>query len=748
MFARIAVSAATYAIDRPYDYRIPEELQLKVQPGVRVFVPFGKGNRVTEGIVLSLSQESSYPDCKEILRAADPEPLINKEQLRLALFMRERYYCTVYDAVKVMLPAGLWFDRSGRRKTRDKTREMVRLIIPTDEAAAFVEARRSRAPKQAELVDLLCSFEVLSSLDLMQFTGAGKATLKALESKQIIELFQMEVLRRVTPGDIEVQPLPELNEEQHSALNMILTQKADAEKSGVSLLSGVTGSGKTSIYAHLISRTLAEGKGAMLLVPEISLTPQMLAVFSSWFGESVAVLHSGLSSGERYDEWKRIRRGDARLVIGTRSAVFSPVSDLGLVIIDEEQEDSYRSESVPRYHAREVARFRCMQENAFLLLGSATPDLTSRYHAERGEYGYHRLLHRFNDNPLPSVRIVDMKQELLNGNTSDLSHTLKEAILDRISKGEQSILFLNRRGTNKLVTCSQCGYIYRCPHCSVAMTWHARRNRMICHYCGAGRNLDSVCPECGGKLSFFGAGTQKLEEELKEFFPGTEVLRVDADSVSPLGSHQVLFHRFIQEKIPLMIGTQMIAKGLNFDNVTLVGVVSADQGLYTNDYRAGEKTFSLLAQVIGRCGRGEKPGEAVIQTFTPDNEIIRLAAAQDYEAFYHAELEMRKMQNAPPFYHWAALTASGRDEERVLNALRKCRQMLGAMLEQSGEQAELLGPVPLPVVKVSDRFRYRLQIRCRINRNIRQILSSVLIACSKDKEMRDVSFYVENEAGS
>ena len=748
MFARIAVSAATYAIDRPYDYRVPEALQSAVQPGVRVFVPFGKGNRVTEGVVLSLAEESAYPDCKEILRAADSEPLISREQLRLALFMRERYFCTVYDAVRVMLPAGLWFDRAGRQRTRDKTREMVRLAVATDEAAAFVEAKRTKAPKQAELVDLLCSFEVLSSLDLLQFTGAGRATLKTLEAKQIIELFQTEVLRRAAPDDAEALPLPKLNGEQNAALNVILKQMHSAEKGRVSLLSGVTGSGKTSIYAHLISQTLAEGRGAMLLVPEISLTPQMLSVFSAWFGGTVAVLHSGLSSGERYDEWKRIRRGEARLVIGTRSAVFSPLQNPGLIIIDEEQEDSYRSESVPRYHAREIARFRCVQEDAFLLLGSATPDLCSRYLAERGEYGYHRLLHRFNEKPLPAVRIIDMKQELLDGNTSDLSRPLKDAILNRLEKGEQSILFLNRRGTNKLVTCSRCGYIYRCPHCSVAMTWHARRNRMICHYCGSGRYLDAACPECGGKLSFFGAGTQKLEEELRETFPGTEVLRVDADSVSPLGSHQVLFRRFVEEKIPLMIGTQMIAKGLNFENVTLVGVVSADQGLYTNDFRAGEKTFSLLAQVIGRCGRGEKPGEAVIQTFTPDNEIIRLAAAQDYEAFYHAELEMRSIQNAPPFCQWVALTASGRNEEKVLNALRKCRRMLGAMLEQCGEQAELLGPVPLSVVKVSDRFRYRLQIRCRINKNIRQILSSVLIACSQDREMRDVSFYVENEAGS
>jgi primosomal protein N' (replication factor Y) len=393
-----------------------------------------------------------------------------------------------------------------------------------------------------------------------------------------------------------------------------------------------------------------------------------------------------------------------------------------------------------------VARFRCLQERAFLLLGSATPDLGSRYLAERGEYGYCLLEHRYSGKPLPEVRIVDMKQELLEGNTSSLSRPLKEAILSRLERGEQTILFLNRRGTSKLVTCSCCGYIYRCPHCSVAMTWHARRNRMICHYCGSGRYLDSACPECGGKLSFFGPGTQKLEEELRETFPGTEVLRVDADSVSPVGSHRVLFRRFTEEKIPLMIGTQMIAKGLNFENVTLVGVVSADQGLYANDWRAGERTFSLLAQVIGRCGRGDKPGEALIQTFTPDSEIIRLAAAQDYEAFYRAELEMRRLQNAPPFFQWAALSASGEDEERVLTSLRTCRGMLQKLLDEQGEEAELLGPVPLSVVKVSDRYRFRIQIRCRMNRRIRQILSAVLIACAQDRTMRRVSFYIENEA--
>ena len=747
MFARIAVSAANYAIDKPYDYLVPEQYQSSILPGMRVFVPFGKGNRVSEGVVLSVAETSDYPDCKEIIRTADQEPLISQAQLRLALFMRERYYCTVYEAVRVMLPAGLWFDKTGRQKTQDRNREMVRLCIQTDEAALFAEEHRKKAPRQAEVVDLLCSFEVLSASDLMRFTGASRATLKALAERQIVEFFQQEVLRRPIRSDTETAALPVLNCEQAAAFEAIAAQNSEKNVGGVSLLAGVTGSGKTCIYAHLISKQLAEEKGVILLVPEISLTPQMLSVFSSWFGNQVAILHSALSAGERYDEWKRIRRGEARLVIGTRSAVFAPVKNLGLVIMDEEQEESYRSESVPRYHAREIARYRCLQEKAFLLLGSATPDVNTRYCAQRGEYGYYRLNHRFNEKPLPDVRIVDMKQELLQGNGEDLSGILKNAILSRIEKGEQSILFLNRRGTNKLVTCSVCGFVYRCPHCSVAMTWHANRGRMICHYCGTSRRLDSVCPECGGALSFFGTGTQRLEEDLKEAFPGTEILRVDADSVSPIGSHQILFQRFVDEKIPLMIGTQMIAKGLNFDNVTLVGVVSADQSLYLNDYRAGERTFALLAQVIGRCGRAEKPGEAIIQTFTPENETIKLAAAQDYEAFFHAEIEMRKIQNAPPFYHWVEFCASGKNEEQVLLALCKSRQMLEALLSEKGEQAELLGPVPLAVVKVSDRFRFRLHIRCRLNKTIRQIMSAVLIACSQDRKMRNVAFYIENESG-
>ncbi len=743
MFARLALAAAPYAIDRPYDYLVPEEMESCIRVGMRVFVPFSRGNRVTEGVVLSLSEESDYPDCKEILRIADREVLLTEEQLKLAFFMRERTFCTVFEALHAMIPAGYWFDRAGNARARDRYQEIARLRIPADDALAWAEARRGRSPRQAEIIDLLCSFEALPVRDLLHFTGAARPTLLRLVELELIELIRQEVYRRPDTQEVEPAELPTLNEEQRTVLDQI-HRSASSERPG--LLFGVTGSGKTSIYAHLIAETLEKGRGAILLVPEIALTPQTMRNFVSWFGDQVALLHSGLSVGERYDEWKRIRRGEAGLVLGTRSAVFAPVRDLGLMILDEEQEDSYRSESSPRYNAREIARYRCLQEHAVMLLGSATPELRSRYLADTGAYALFRLKNRYNRQPMPPVHIIDMKKELQRGNSSDLSSELKDAILQRMERGEQSILFLNRRGTNRLVSCTECGYVYRCPHCSVSMTWHARNRRLICHYCGTSRPLDRSCPNCGGELRFIGAGTQRIEEELHEAFPDTAILRVDADSVAPAGSHQALFRRFSEERIPIMVGTQMIAKGLNFDRVTLVGILSADQSLYANDYRAGERSFSLFTQVIGRCGRADLPGEAYIQTYTPDSEIIRYAAKQDYDSFYRSELEMRRLQCSPPFRDWTAFSATGRDEAQLIRALHRCREQLIAMLPKG--EVQIFGPMPMPVVKVNDRYRYRLQLSCSMTRQIRMVISSLLRSCASDREMRKIRFYVENDPGT
>ena len=741
--AKIAVSSATYAIDRPYDYLVPEELADKALPGVRVYVPFAKGNRRAEGIILSLSDHSEYGQLKAVQAVLDEDPVLTGEQIRLALFMRERFFCTVYEAVKAILPAGLWFNEQGRRRATDKMIEMARLSVPAEDAAAAAETKRRRSPQQANILDLLCSFESLPLRDLLQHTGASRSSFKSLQKQELVECYPHEVYRRPELYLDKVEDVPVLNEEQQRAYDG-LSRMAVSGEAGAALLFGVTGSGKTSVYIHLIRQQLLLGRSSILLVPEIALTPQMLRTFSAHFGDEIAVLHSSLSVGERYDEWKRIKNGKAHVVIGTRSAVFAPVDKLGIVIIDEEQEETYKSESTPRYHARDVAKYLCVKANCLLLLGSATPDIVSRYSAETGRYAYFALNERYNERELPAVRVVDMKRELRRGNMGDISSVLCGELEENLSRGEQSILFLNRRGAHKLISCGECGFTYTCPRCSVSLTYHSVNNRLMCHYCGYSRRADQVCPDCGGMLRYLGTGTQHVQEELSELFPGVEILRVDTDTVSPLGSHAPLFERFRNEKIPIMIGTQMVTKGLNFENVTLVGVLSADQSLYAGDYRAGERTFSLITQVVGRSGRGDKPGRAVIQTFNPDNETIRQASRQDYEAFFHSELELRRLQNAPPFCDLFTVTASGLDEE----AVQRCIHTIRDWLEQSLHDvpgASLLGPAPLAVVRVNNRYRYRISIACRADAGIRRRISQIVMECSRDKRFRDVSVFADND---
>ena len=741
--ARIAVAAATYSFDRPFDYLIPDEFVGRVRPGCRVTVPFGRGNRPSEGAVLAVGDGSQREILKPIACVMDSEPVLSERQLKLALFMRERFFCTVYDAIKAMLPAGLWFDNRGNRRVKDKTVEIARLCVSSEEGLRIAQAKRLRSPRQAELLELLCSFEALPVRDLLNHTGATRAVFNALKKAELVETFEREVFRRPVLSNVERQEIPVLNAEQQKAFTA-LSALAVSGQASAALLLGVTGSGKTSVYVHLIAQQLSLGKGVILLVPEIALTPQMLHTFTSYFGDEIAVLHSSLSPGERYDEWKRIRSGQARLVIGTRSAIFAPIGELGLVIIDEEQEESYKSENNPRYHARDVAKYLCAKSNCLLLLGSATPDIATRYYAEIGRYHFFRLDQRYNEQALPAVRIVDMKRELRRGNTGDLSSLLCEELRENIRRGEQSILFLNRRGAHKLISCGDCGFTYKCPRCSVSLTYHSSNRRLMCHYCGHVQWVDAACPECGGTLKYLGTGTQNVEAQLNELFPGVPVLRMDTDTVAPAGSHEILFDRFRKEKIPIMVGTQMVTKGLNFENVTLVGVLSADQSLYSGDYRAGERTFSLITQVVGRSGRGTKPGRAVIQTFTPENQTILQAAEQDYDAFYHSEIELRRLQNAPPICDMLSITCTGMDEDQVRKGIHSIRHWLEeALSDQRG--VSVLGPAPLPVVKVNNHFRYRVNIVCQANAEIRRLLSQIIIACGSDKRFKGVSVFADSD---
>ena len=810
--AKIALQAATYAIDKPYDYQVPLELLDTLRPGMRVVVPFGAGNRRTEGIVLAL--EGGYPDDprrKSILTVLDEEPVLDGEALRLALWMRERWFCTVYDAARAMLPAGLYFslqDRwklapgvereaayaaagrseharhivellfvSGReadvaqikeafgtkdpnpalkllrdkgiltletsasRGVGDKKELVASLAIPPEEAMALVTPRRRSAPLRYAVTELLCALGSASAKELCYFTGAANATLRSLEKSGILRLEHREVFRRVTVEAGERAAPPVLNAEQQAAFEG-LDALAAARRPAAALLYGVTGSGKTQVYLRLIYEALARGRTAMVLVPEIALTPQLLRIFASHFGDDIAVLHSSLRAGERYDEWKRVRSGQARVVIGTRSAVFAPLRNLGLLILDEEQESTYKSENVPKYHARDVAKYRCAQNDALLVLGSATPSVESMYHARRGDYRLFTLRRRYNEQALPEVLIADMKKELRAGNGTSLSGPLRAGLAAAMEAGEQSILFLNRRGASRMVTCGECGEVPTCPRCSVHLTYHSANGRLMCHYCGHSEPLPDACPSCGGALNFLGYGTQKVEEELHAAFPGREILRMDTDTVSATQSHEKLLSRFEKERIPVLVGTQMVAKGLDFENVTLVGVISADLSLYVDDYRAGERTFSLLTQVVGRAGRGAKQGRAVIQTFTPENDVIRCAARQDYDSFYEQEIELRRMRLCPPFRELFVLTASGPLESAVLRTCMRLRRSLEGWLAQPpfrDWELTVLGPAPASVAKINDRYRYRLTLAAQNTKEIRAMVAHLVRCAQTDKENKGVS---------
>ncbi len=813
--AKIVVSAAPYAIDRPYDYLIPPELEGRVRPGMRAAVPFGAGNRGTDGVVLSLGQRADAAKLKSIQALLDEEPVLDGRSLRLALWMRERYFCTVYDALRIMLPAGLWFslmdcwkiapgvdreaayEAAGRsenanklvellyscggaaelgkirlafgtadpgapirsladkgiivketqtaRNVGDKSELVAALAMPPADAMALITPKRGRAPLQYAAAEALCAVGEVSAKELCYFTGASMATLRALEKRGVLTLSRREVYRRPDLPELPQAAPIVLNDQQEAAYNGLLAL-AEGGRPAAALLYGVTGSGKTQVYLQLIHTLLEKGKTALVLVPEIALTPQLMRIFTSHFGREVAILHSSLSAGERYDEWKRSRRGEARVVVGTRSAVFAPLPDLGVIVIDEEQEPTYKSEQTPRYHARDVAKYRCFKENALLVLGSATPSVETMYHAKRGDYHLFRLDHRFNEKALPRVDIVDMKEELRRGNGASVSALLADWLRETIDRGEQAILFLNRRGAHRMVTCGECGETPTCPRCSVSLTYHSANRRLMCHYCGHSEPLPEECPSCGGILNFVGTGTQKLQEELRELFPGAESLRMDADAVSATHSHEAILEEFRRRRVPILLGTQMVAKGLDFENVTLVGAVSADQSLYSGDIHAGERTFSLLTQVVGRAGRGGKEGRAVIQTYTPDNEVIRCAARQDYDSFYEQEIAIRSARDFPPFSDLFVLCASGVEETAVLRTCLRLRDALSGALRQkpySDRRYQLLGPAPAAVAKVNNRYRYRLILNTQNTKDIRLLVAHLLRQAQADKLNRGVTVFAD-----
>ncbi len=804
MIAKIAVSAANFAIDKPYSYFVPAGFS--VAPGVRVIVPFGRGNRQCEGVILSV-EEGPQPGLKAITQVLDERPLLNDTMLRLAAFLRNRCYCSFYDAVRAMLPAGLWFraterfglteDRSWqekalrqkdaaallqllsdcggstdgtilrgvvtdeeafekavsyllskkwitahqdfKRKASDKTEKIATLASSQEEALAYAANRPKAAAMQRSVLETICSVGSASVKDLCYYTGAKPATVKRLAELGYLKLWDRPVLRcrQIKPADIQ-KPLV-LNEEQQAAFTGLNSQLA-AEVPGTALLYGVTGSGKTSVYIRLIQACLEQGKQAVLLVPEISLTPQLLGLMVAWFGQQVAVLHSSLPAGERYDQWKKIRSLEAGVVIGTRSAVFAPCPKLGLIILDEEQEHSYKSENTPRYNAKEVAMWRGLKEKALVVLGSATPSVETMYQAKIGNYRLYTLSSRFGGRKLPKVEIVDMKQEVQQGNDSALSDPLQDAMAETAAAGKQTVLFLNRRGNSRALHCVDCGEAPECPRCNARLTYHSANERLMCHYCGYSQPTPNRCPQCGGPMKRVGTGTQKVQQEIAGIFPNMTVLRMDADTVSAANTHETILDRFQKEKVPVLLGTQMVAKGLNLPDVTLVGVLDADLGLYNDSFRAHETTFNMLTQVVGRAGRGDTPGVALIQTLVPEHQVIKLAAQQDYDGFYEQEIGMRKALNYPPFADLVLITFTGQDEARVLRGAAKFRESLQPVLR---EGHTLLGPAPCPIPKINYNFRYRLTLRCRLTPELRAYLGQLLRLFSQDRENRTVSAFID-----
>ena len=817
LLARVAVSSVPFAADKLYTYRIPDELAPEAASGKRVLIPFGRGNRRSEGFVFDIVREEDKPAYKPIDAFLDEESLLDSRDIRLARWMKARYFCTYYDALKTLLPGGVWLksreiwklneevsaeqalsavapdsleetllcavlgakgaertalnelggEKTGRalhamaqqgilvcettmkQRLGDKKARMVSLCVSAEEALAAVEPKRRSAPVRYAVIELLCREGTLSSTEISYYTGATMQTLRGLNKSGLVELSEQEVLRVSPPAPSAREDAPiTLNEEQQAAYEG-LSALLEQEGGSAALLYGVTASGKTQVYLKLIEQVLARGKTAMLLVPEIALTPQMMQRFSARFGSDAVMLHSALPLTERYDQWKRIRRGEVRVVLGTRSAVFAPLPNLGLIILDEEQEGSYQSENPPRYHARDIAQFRCAQRDALVLLGSATPTVETAYYAKRGRYQVFSLHKRFNDLPLPEVLIADMKDELRQGNDTSIGSALRSELQKNIARGEQSILFLNRRGSARMLLCGECGYVPECPRCSVPMTYHSANERLMCHYCGHSEPVMERCRACGGLLKRVGSGTQKVERELRALFPNTEVLRMDADTVSAAHGHEALLRQFTERRIPILLGTQMVAKGLDFENVTLVGVLDADLSLYVQNYHAAERTYSLLAQVVGRAGRGERAGRAVIQTYHPDNEVIQAAAKQDYEAFYRNELRLRRLRRYPPFADLFTLTVSGREEMRVIAAACALRDALRAASEKEPLRAletEVLGPAGAPVVKVNERYRYCVYLSGRSDSALRRTVSEYLLAFSARKENRGLDIFADCNA--
>lgn len=741
MFCEVYLLDVPYHLDRPFDYECSDGAVV----GALVKVPFGKADKLRIGIIVKVKDTVVGEKIKPVHSSLDGRLRLTEEMCGLCLFLKEHTLCTFGEAVKSILPPGALSEKLNESFKKHislaKSREEIATVLTLSGRAGI------RSEGQRSILRYLLDIESADFELVRELPGVTAANISALREKGLINVTESENIRNPYSAYAKERDTSEivLSRAQNEAYETI-DELYRLDKPKCALLHGVTGSGKTKIILKAIDRCIDDGKNVIMMVPEISLTPQTVSIFCKRYGERVAVIHSSLSAGERMDAWKRIKRGDVDLVIGTRSAVFAPLDDIGMIVIDEEHEHTYKSESDPKYHARDVASYICGRSNALLLLASATPSLESYYKAKRGTYTLVPLRERYGGVKLPDAIIVDMREELRLGNTSPLSERLVKSLERVYENEEQAILFLNRRGYNSQVSCKGCGDVVTCPRCSVSLTYHsnAEGGKMLCHLCGYTSRVPRVCESCGSdNLSFLGYGTQKVEAEISKYLSDMKLMRMDADTTSGKLAYDRMLEDFRASKADILLGTQMVAKGHDFPKVTLVGVVLADTSLFVSDFRASEKTFSLLTQVIGRAGRSEKDGIAVIQTYAPKNEIIRLACLQDYEKFYDGEIEIRRELTYPPFCDLVTLTVTGENERDVMTEARRASDMLLEKIkEDNGKNPFIVfGPFEASVYRVNEKYRMRMVVKCRLNTVSRGILSTVLADFSKSA--RTVSLSVD-----
>ena len=729
----VAVSNATFHFDKLYTYAVMPDQQNAVKLGSMVLVPFGRGSRARMGVVLACDAEPESAKLKYLFDVAPASACLTPELLRLVHFLKERTFCTYYEAVKAVIPYGAQYKPAVAADgvTPVLQKQLTRHTENSYRLVGELPPKPKPTAKQLAAVALLGGGP--RTLNELEDKGISRAVLDNLCAKGVLECSKVnKSIDLYSSIPLKNEPIT-LTQEQQAAYDALLPKLED-DAPHSALLYGVTGSGKTLVFLKLIARCLEQGRRALVLVPEISLTPQMILRLKSQFGRRVAVQHSALNHTERLLQWQMIQDGGADIVVGTRSAIFSPLENIGLIIIDEEQEHTYRSESAPRYSAHEVARQRAAESGALLLLASATPSTESFYTAQHGRTQLVRLTQRYGGNPLPTVQIVDMRAELAAGNPREISLSLEDAIRRNLDAGKQTILLLNRRGYQTMAQCEDCREVLKCTKCSVPMVYHKAAHKVLCHYCGSQMEPPTVCPTCGGKLQYRGFGTQKAEEELAKLFPDARVLRMDQDSTAAKDAHEKLLARFANHEYDIMVGTQMVAKGLDFEDVTLVGVLGIDSLLFAQGFRAYENVFSLITQVVGRSGRARDPGFAIIQTTDPDNPVLNLAAAQDYDAFFEQEIAYRKLGLYPPFCGLCVIGFAGAKEIEVARAAARFAALLG---QQAAKQPDLplrvLGPTPGSIEKINDTYRYKLTIKCRNDRRFRDLVRSTLERYEQEK---------------